>query len=208
MNLHHNLLREQRELKRRVAHLRHQQVAHAALPVGDRRQLARQAVQRCRESCLRRRRAENRMQWWALAPQVLKAASVMLIFSLVLSWNYRHWREVSASLEDNSCRPQPVMTPVAAPALTYAGRILVACRTRGCDALQGQWTAGLPDYLRDVSAKSLAPYLAAPNPALTVAAVEQRRDSVFVRYAGDQDLRLTLHLRENGPGQYSLVAVE
>jgi len=204
------ILREQRELKLRVARLQRLHAARHPELDWDRRQLERAAIKRRQEVSQWRVQPAWEVPVWLTDPRWLKAAGVVVMASLLFTWNVWQWREMEVSLEDNSFRPRPL--PAAVPmrnqALAYAGRVLNDCRNHGRGALRGYLAEGLPGYLCEVSEKALARYLAAPDPALSLAAIERRRDALFVRYSGTPDIRLTVHLRERGPGEYALIAVE
>jgi hypothetical protein len=203
-------LSEQREEKRRLAALRRGHEACAAkVDVGDRGKIVHHAMQRRRE-LVGRMAAANAAPCRAWLPDArwLGVGGGTLLLTLALGWNVRWWRGPGPDPAAARHRPVAVAEPLATPAAAYAKTLLAACRRQGFDALQEQWVGGLPGYLRDISAKSLAPYLAAPNQPVHIAAVEQRRNSVFVRCDAGEGIHFTLHLREAAPGSYALVAVE
>jgi hypothetical protein len=208
---HQNYLAEQRETKRRLAGLRrtHQARSDQAAGPGDRGEITDHALRR-RQELVGRVAAASAAPRRSYLPDSrwLGAGGGVLLLALVLAWNIRWWRGPGPDPEAERYRPVAVAEPSTTPAAAYAKTLLAACRRQGFEALREQWVGGLPGYLRNISAKSLAPYLAAPNQPLRIAAVEQRRNSVFVRCAAGENIRFTLHLRESAPGRYALVAVE
>jgi hypothetical protein len=203
-------LSEQREEKRRLAALRrgHEERAAKAM-IGDRDKITGHALQR-RQALVGRVVAASAAPRRSYLPDSrwLGWAGGAAALALLLAWNIRWWRGPGPDSEAERYRPVAVAEPLTAPAAMYAKTLLATCRRQGFGALQGQWADGLPGYLRDISAKSIAPYLAAPNQPLHIAAVEQRRNSVFVRCAAGEEVHFTLHLRESAPGRYTLVAIE
>ena len=205
-----NYLDEQREAKRRLAGLRrvHQARADQA-ETGDRSKITDHALRR-RQELVGRVVAATAAPHRRYLPDArwLGVGGGVLLLALVLAWNIRWWRGPGPDPEAGRCRPVAVAEPLATPAAAYAKTLLALCRKQGFGALREQWADGLPGYLRDISAKSIAPYLAAPNQPLHIVAVEQRRNSVFVRCDAGECIHFTLHLRESAPGRYALVAIE
>ena len=203
-------LREQRELKRRLENSRRRRNQEVNTPdAGNRNELVGQSVERRQE--LEAQIARGHWTRWSLPSAGLCIIVLVALASLATIWHLRDWRKGAGPAVDGA-RHRPVAVVAAdleaTPAGLYAKELLFKCRQSGMDALQDRWAAGLPNHLREISAKSLAPFLAAPGLPVRIAAVEQRPGSVFVRVVVGDAIRLTLHLREPEPGRFTLIAVE
>jgi len=211
----HSYVGEQRELARRLAQARrtHQgkEALSAPLP-GERHRLTSAAMSRRRALADRLATAERRRMPLP-DPRWLGVAAGTVAMALVLGWNIHCFTSAHgpAGMGPDPERHRPVAVDEAGdPAAAYARSLLAACRRVGFDALSGQWAEGIPGHHRDITAKTLAPFLAAPWVPLEVIDVRERRDAVFVRcrIGESPGKRLTLHLRRVGAGRHAVVAIE
>lgn len=214
----HSYVGEQRELARRLAQVRraHRGKEEALTPSspGERQRLTSEAMSR-RRALADRLAVAGRRRLLLPDSRWLGIAASIVAMILVLGWNIHCFQSTHgpAGMGPDPERHRAVIVAApteAEPAVAYARDLLSACRRLGFDALAGKWADGIPAHHRDITAKSLAPFLAAPWVPLQVDEVRHRRDAVFVRcIVGEKPrLRLTLHLREVAPGRHAVVAIE